>query len=80
MCVCWAEQVSVPNEQQQSELGAPSEGQCFVVFFGQGNYQYVSLDKIVPFETGCSKHKPGKSSLDMAVKEATAYLKARFAG
>lgn len=70
----------MPNAQQQSELGPPSEGQCFVVFFGQGNYQYVSLDKIIPFEAGCSKHKSGKSSLDIALKEATAYLKARVAG
>lgn len=70
----------MPNEQQQSELGPPSEGQCFVVFFGQGNYQYVSLDKVAPFETGWSKHKSGKSSLDVAVQEAVTYLKARVAG
>ena len=69
-----------PNEQQISELGPPSEGQCFVIFFGQGNYQYVSLDKVVSFDVGWSRYKSGKSSLDAAVKEAFAYLKSQVAG
>ena len=73
-------QVSIPSEQQQRELGPPSEDQCFVIFFGQGNYQYVAQDKVIPFDAGWCKHKPGKGSLDIAVKHAIAYLKARVAG
>ena len=72
-------QLSTPCEQQQKDLGLQSDGQHFVVFFGQGNYQYVNQDRVISFEAGLAKYKPGKSSLDAAVKEALAYLKARHA-
>lgn len=72
-----AQQVSVPNAQPQRELGPQPEDHSFVVFFGQGDYQYVPQDRIIPFQAGLAKYKTGKSSLDAAVKEAVTHLKAQ---
>lgn len=72
----WLEQVSTPNQQQRRELGPLADDQCFVIFFGQNDYQYVTRDRIISFEAGLAKRKSGKS-LDVAVKEAITYLKGR---
>ena len=72
-------QILIPNEQQQRDLGANTGDQVFVVFFGQSNYQYIGQDRVISFEAGLAKYKPGKSSLDLAVKEAIAYVKVRTA-
>ncbi|KAL3138753.1 hypothetical protein ABBQ32_005598 [Trebouxia sp. C0010 RCD-2024] len=72
----WPAQVSTPNARQRCELGPLAEDQCFVIFFGQSDYEYVSRDRIIPFEAGLAKHKSGKS-LGVAVKEAITYLKGR---
>ncbi|KAL3130718.1 hypothetical protein ABBQ38_000067 [Trebouxia sp. C0009 RCD-2024] len=72
----WPAQVSTPNQQQRRELGPLADDQCFVIFFGQNDYQYVTRDRIISFEAGLAKRKSGKS-LDVAVKEAITYLKGR---
>ena len=69
------EQVVVPNQEQRRKLGPLPDNKSCVIFFGKNDYQYISRDRVLPFQPGLAKHKSGKSRLDAAVREALTYLK-----